>query len=53
MSADLLEPAGLHDTGDADRIVTVALIDLHFEHSLGMACINTDHWQTQSLELYP
>ena len=25
--ADLLEPAGLHDTGDADRIVTVAFID--------------------------
>src|SRR5215831_6368907 len=42
LDPDLLEPAGLHDTGDADRIVTVALIDLHLEHSLGMACINTD-----------
>src|SRR5262249_43485531 len=26
LDADLFEPAGLHDTGDADRIVTVALL---------------------------
>jgi hypothetical protein len=51
--ADLLEPAGLHDTGDADRIVTIAFIDLHLEHSLGMACINTDHRYAQPLELGP
>jgi hypothetical protein len=36
--ADLLEPSGLHDTGNADRIVTVAFIDLHLDDSLGMAC---------------
>ena len=49
--ADLLEPSGLHDTSDADRIVTVALIDLHLEHSLGMARIDTDHRHAQPSEL--
>jgi hypothetical protein len=39
LDADLLESASLHDAGDADRIVTVAFIDLHLEHSLGMASI--------------
>ena len=41
--ADLLKPPGLHDTGNADRIATVAFIDPHLEHSLGMACIDTDY----------
>src|SRR5262249_36600696 len=53
LDADLLEPAGLHNTGDAERVVTVAFIDLHLEHSLGMASINTDHRYAQPLELAP
>ena len=53
LDVDLLEPAGLHDAGDANRIVTVALIDLHLEHSLGMACINTDDRYAEPLELGP
>ena len=34
LNAHLLEPAGLHNAGDAGSIVAVALIDLHLEHSL-------------------
>lgn len=51
--AHRLEPTGLHDAGDAGSIIAVALIDLHFEHRLGMARIDTDHRQAKSLELGP
>ena len=43
----LLEPTSLHDAGDLDSIIAVALVDLHFEHGLGMA------WQAKSLKLGP
>ena len=29
LDADFIEPSGVHDTSDVDRIVSVALIDLH------------------------
>ena len=45
LDAHLLEPAGLHDTGNAGRIIAVALIDLHLEHRLGVSRVNADHWQ--------
>jgi len=38
-----VEPTGLHDAGDPDSIVAVALVDLHLKHRLGMARIDTDH----------
>src|SRR5262249_45388537 len=38
----LLEPTGLHDAGDAGRIVAVALIDLHLEHRLRMTRVDAD-----------
>src|ERR1700704_5053404 len=53
LDANLLEPAGLHDAGDAGRIIAVTLIDLHLKHRLGMARIDTDHRQAKSLELGP
>src|SRR5262245_63974981 len=53
LDANLLEPAGLHDAGDTGRIVAVTLIDLHLEHRLGMARIDTDHRQAKPLELGP
>jgi hypothetical protein len=53
LDVHLLEPTGLHDAGDPDSIVAVALVDLHLEHRLGMARIDTDHRQTKSLELGP
>src|SRR5439155_22544422 len=53
LDAHLLEPAGLHDAGDAGSIVAVTLIDLHLKHRLGMARIDTDHRQPKSLELGP
>ncbi len=53
LDADILESAGLHDTGDAYRIVTVAFIDLHLEHSLAITSINTDHRYAQPFELAP
>ena len=37
LDADFIEPSGVHDTSDVDRIVSVALIDLHLEDSLGQA----------------
>src|ERR1700680_1398836 len=40
LDAHLLEPAGLHYTGNAGRIITVALIDLHLEHRLGVSRVN-------------
>src|SRR3954451_17661128 len=49
----LLEPTGLHDAGDPDSIIAVALVDLHLEHGLGMALVNADHWQAKSLKLSP
>jgi hypothetical protein len=51
LDANLLEPAGLHDAGDAGRIVAITLIDLHLEYSL--RCIDADHRQAQPLELGP
>src|SRR5437773_383164 len=53
LDAHLLEPAGLHDAGDAGSIVAVTLIDLHLKHRPGMARIDTDHRQPKSLELGP
>src|SRR5437660_7452492 len=50
LDAHLLEPAGLHDAGDAGSIVAVTLIDLHLKHRLGMARIDTDHRQPKSLD---
>src|SRR5262245_32891731 len=47
----LLKPAGLHDAGDTRRIIAVTLIDLHLEHRLGMARIDTDHRQVKLFEL--
>jgi hypothetical protein len=35
-----LEPTRLHDAGDPDSIVAVALVDLHLEHGLGVARID-------------
>src|SRR5262249_895401 len=35
------------------RIVAITLIDLHLEHRLGMARIDTDHRQAEPLELGP
>src|SRR2546423_2897984 len=32
LDAHLLKPAGLHDAGDAGRIIAVTLIDLHLEY---------------------
>ena len=43
LDVDLFEPAGLHDAGDPDSIVAVAFVDLHLEHGLGMARVDTDH----------
>ena len=51
LDAHLLEPAGLHDTGDAGRIVAVTLVDLHLEYRLGVARVDADHRQAKSLEL--
>src|SRR5262249_13961061 len=48
-----LKPAGLHDAGDAGRIVAATLIDLHLEYRLCMARIDTDHWQAKLFELGP
>ena len=53
LDAHLLEPAGLHDTGNAGRIIAVALIDLHLEHCLGVSRVDADHRQVKSLELGP
>src|SRR5258705_13943442 len=53
LDVHLLEPTGLHDAGDPDSIVAVALVDLHLEHRLGMALVNSDHWQPKSLKLSP
>ena len=53
LDVHLLEPTGLHDAGDPDSIVAVALVDLHLEHCLGMACIDADHGQAKSVELGP
>jgi hypothetical protein len=49
----LLEPTGLHDAGYPDSIVAVALVDLHLEHGLGMARVDTDHRQVKPLKLSP
>src|SRR5260370_30633082 len=53
LDAHLLKPAGLHDAGDAGRIVAVTLIDLHLEYRPGMARVDTDHRQAKPLELGP
>ena len=53
LDVHLLEPTGLHDAGDTDSIVAVALVDLHLENGLGMARVDTDHRQTKSLKLSP
>ena len=43
LDVHLFEPAGLHDAGDPDSIVAVAFVDLHLEHGLGVARVDTDH----------
>jgi hypothetical protein len=43
LDVHLFEPAGLHDAGDPDSIVAAAFVDLHLEHRLGMARVDTDH----------
>ena len=53
LDVHLLELARLHDAGDPDSIVAVALVDLHFEHGLGMARVDADHRQAKPLELGP
>ena len=53
LDVHLFEPAGLHDAGDPDSIVAVALVDLHLEHGLGMARVDADHRQAKLLKLCP
>src|SRR5215510_10387640 len=53
LDAHLLKPAGLHDAGNAGRIVAVTLIDLHLEYRLGMARVDADHRQAKLFELGP
>src|SRR5258706_4815083 len=53
LDAHLLKPAGLHDAGNAGRIVAVTLIDLHLEYRLGVARVDADHRQAKLLELGP
>src|SRR5512132_3865345 len=53
LDAHLLKPAGLHDAGDAGRIVAVTLIDLHLEYRLCMARVDTDHCGTSEVVLSP
>src|SRR6476620_2124530 len=53
LDAHLLQPAGLHDTGDPASIIAVALIDLHLEYRLGVARVDADHGQAKLLELGP
>ena len=53
LDVHLFEPAGLHDAGDPDSIVAVALVDLHLEHGLGMARVDADHRQAKALKLSP
>src|SRR5262245_51408520 len=48
-----LKPAGLHDAGDAGRIVAVTLIALHLEYRSGVARVDTDHRQAKLFELAP
>ena len=43
LDAHLLKPAGLHDAGDAGRIVAVTLVDLHLEHRLGRGHLREMH----------
>ena len=40
--AHLLIPSTLHDAGDAYGVVAVALVDLHFQSSLGVPGVDTD-----------
>src|SRR5262249_50971688 len=53
LDAHLLKPAGLHDAGDAGRIVAITLIDLHLEYRLGVTRVDTDHRQAKLFELGP
>src|SRR6185369_4072085 len=53
LDVHLFEPAGLHDAGDPDSIVAVAFVDLHLKHGLGMARVDTDHWEAKLLKLGP
>jgi hypothetical protein len=48
-----LEPTRLHDAGYPDSIVAVTLVDLHLEHSFGMARVDTDYRQAKLLKLGP
>src|SRR5262245_61122899 len=54
LSRSLTRPcAGLHDAGDASRVVAVTLIDLHLEYRPGMARVDADHRQAKLFELGP
>jgi hypothetical protein len=53
LDAHLLKPAGLHDAGYADRIIAVALIDLHLEHRLSVARVDADHRQRSPPTIRP
>ena len=53
LDVHLFEPTGLHDAGDPDSIVAVVLVDLHFEHRFGMARVDANHRQAQSVKLSP
>jgi len=51
--AHLLIPSTLHDAGDAYGIVAVTLVDLHFQHRLGVPGVDADDGQPQLIQLGP
>jgi hypothetical protein len=51
--ADLLVPPALHDTGDANRVVAITLVDLHLQSCLGVSGIDADDGQSQLMQLSP
>src|SRR5262249_10508373 len=51
--ANLFEPTALHDAGNADGIVAIALVDLHLQCGVCVPRINADDRQSKLLELRP
>ena len=51
--AHLLVPAALHDAGNADGIVAIALVDLQLQGRFGMTRIDADDRQPLFLQLGP
>ena len=47
LDLNFLVPTALHDPGQADGIVAVALVDLHRQCRLGMTGIDADHGQAK------